>query len=172
MVLLVNQMLLYYNNTTNTDSIKKFGVLYNWFTVETKKNAPAGWHVPDTTDWKVLQEYLISKGYNYDGTVTDNKIAKAMASKTDWLGSSNNGAPGYDSVTNNSSGFSSLPSGHRLVTGYFEFMGIESCFWCTMTMDGSNVNYAYDYSLMNNRRFSELTYNYKECGFSVRLIKD
>src|ERR1035441_4507351 len=34
----------YYNNMTNTDSIKKWGALYNWYAVNTGKLAPKGWH--------------------------------------------------------------------------------------------------------------------------------
>ena len=39
-----------------------------------------------TTDaeWTTLEEYLIANGYNYDGTITGNKIAKAMSSTTGW----------------------------------------------------------------------------------------
>ena len=36
----------FYNNTTNADSIKKIGALYNWFSVTTCKLAPTGWHIP------------------------------------------------------------------------------------------------------------------------------
>jgi uncharacterized protein (TIGR02145 family) len=43
----------FYNNTTNADSIKKFGALYNWYVVDTKKLAPAGWHVPTDSEWEV-----------------------------------------------------------------------------------------------------------------------
>jgi hypothetical protein len=49
----------YYKNMSNADSIKKFGALYNWYTVNTKKLAPLGWHIPDTTDWNILVNYLI-----------------------------------------------------------------------------------------------------------------
>jgi uncharacterized protein (TIGR02145 family) len=51
----------YYNNTTNADSIKKYGALYNWYVVSPanpKKIAPAGWHVPTDSEWTVLEKYL------------------------------------------------------------------------------------------------------------------
>src|SRR4030043_168747 len=73
----------YYNNTTNADNIKKFGALYNWHAVNTKKLAPKGWHVPTEAEWITLENYLIANGYNWDGTKTENKIAKSMAAKTD-----------------------------------------------------------------------------------------
>jgi uncharacterized protein (TIGR02145 family) len=36
----------FYDNMSNVDSIKEYGALYNWYAVDTKKLAPAGWHVP------------------------------------------------------------------------------------------------------------------------------
>jgi uncharacterized protein (TIGR02145 family) len=72
----------YYNNTINSDSIKKFGALYNWYTVNTGKLVPSGWHVPSYSEWTTLQNYLINAGYNYDGTTSDNKIAKSLLAKT------------------------------------------------------------------------------------------
>ena len=65
--------------------------LYNWYAVVgihdaaslsdpslRKEFAPEGWHVPTDAEWTTLGEYLIANGYNYDGTTTGNKIAKAM----------------------------------------------------------------------------------------------
>jgi len=69
----------HYNNTTNSDSIKKFGALYNWYAVNTGKLAPSGWHVPTDEEWDTLQNYLMENGYSWDGTTGENKIAKSMA---------------------------------------------------------------------------------------------
>jgi len=44
----------YFNNTNDEDSMKRFGVLYNWYAVDTKKLAPAGWHVPADSEWTIL----------------------------------------------------------------------------------------------------------------------
>lgn len=54
-----------YNNTNNVDSIKKYGVLYNWNTVNKKNFAPAGWHVPSDSEWEILDNYLTENGKNY-----------------------------------------------------------------------------------------------------------
>jgi methyl-accepting chemotaxis protein len=59
--------------------VATYGRLYNWYAVNTGKLAPVGWHVPTDDDWTILENYLIANGYNYDGTTTENKIAKAMA---------------------------------------------------------------------------------------------
>ena len=67
----------YYLDTTSGNIIKKYGALYNWYAVDTKKLAPKGWHVPSDEEWNTLQDYLIANGYNFDGTTTGNKIAKS-----------------------------------------------------------------------------------------------
>jgi uncharacterized protein (TIGR02145 family) len=100
----------FYGNTTNTSDKTKYGVLYNWSAVNTGKLAPAGWHVPSDSEWDTLQNFLIANGYNYDGTRTGNKIAKAMAAKTDWNSFVSAGAIGNDLSKNNASGFSALPA--------------------------------------------------------------
>ncbi len=160
----------YYANTTNSDSIEKFGALYNWYAVNTGKLAPAGWHVPDTTNWNTLENYLIANGYNYDGTTSGNKIAKAMTAKTDWLSSPNEGVPGNNPSTNNSSGFSALPGGFHSSNGHFYSIGDDGSWWSATEYDASYAwfrNLSYDY--YNLYRY----YNYyKSCGFSLRLVRD
>jgi hypothetical protein len=47
-----------YKNTTNADTIATFGRLYNWYTVNTGKLAPQGWHVPTNSEWIILTTYL------------------------------------------------------------------------------------------------------------------
>ena len=99
------------------------GRLYNWYAVagihDTDPNtpnkafAPEGWHVPSDAEWTTLEEYLIANGYNYDGTTTGNKIAKAVASTTGWNSSTNTGAIGNDQSLNNKSGFNAFPEGYR-----------------------------------------------------------
>jgi len=78
-----------------------------------KEFAPEGWHVPTDAEWTTLEEHLIANGYNYDGTTTGNKIAKAMASTTGWISSTAPGVPGNNQSSNNSSGFNALPEGNR-----------------------------------------------------------
>lgn len=71
----------FYNNTSNSDTIKMFGALYNWYSVNTKKLEPKGWHVPTDDDWSILERFLKSKnsmfsalpaGCRYTGRVTNN----------------------------------------------------------------------------------------------------
>jgi uncharacterized protein (TIGR02145 family) len=162
----------YYNNTTNTDSIKKYGALYNWYAVDTKKLAPKGWHVPTDAEWDTLQNYLIANGYNWDGTTTDDKIAKSMAAKTDWETHTDPGTIGNDLTKNNRSGFSALPGGYRARSGRFNYIGYDGGWWSATEFDASHaysrfLYFDHDYLF----RYSDYL-GYKSCGFSVRLLKD
>lgn len=162
----------YYNNTTNADTIKKWGALYNWYVVNpanSKKIAPAGWHVSDTTDWNTLQGYLMANGYNWDGTTTGNKIAKSLAAKADWHTDTTNGAIGNDLTQNNRSGFSALPGGIRYYDGAFSFVGYYGYWWSATEQ---SAEFAWNRSLGYDYYGLSWGSNHKGCGFSVRLVKD
>jgi uncharacterized protein (TIGR02145 family) len=158
----------HYNNTTNSDSIKKFGVLYNWFAVNTGILAPSGWHVPTDEEWDTLQDYLIVNGYNWDETTTGNKIAKSMAAQTDWKSSSESSL-GNDLPQNNKSGFSALPSGVRDID--YGFYGRDSnSYWWSSTNGGACGSWYRGLSL-DYEDFLK-PFNAKSSGFSVRLVRD
>jgi uncharacterized protein (TIGR02145 family)/uncharacterized repeat protein (TIGR02543 family) len=84
----------WYNNFASNKI--PYGALYNGFVISTNKLAPKGWHIASAEEWDTLESYLISNRYNWDGTTTENKIAKSLAAKTSWRGSTNNGAVGND----------------------------------------------------------------------------
>lgn len=87
---------------------------YNWYAAADSRNiCPCNWHVPSNSEWTILENYLIANGFNYDGTTTGNKIAKAMASQSGgWCLSTNPGAIGNDVLLNNSSGFNAVALGY------------------------------------------------------------
>ena len=168
----------YYNN----DPTK--GKLYNWYAVmgihdndestPDKEFAPQGWHVPTNAEWTALKEYLITNGYNYDGTTTENKIAKAMASTTGWNSSGNTtGSPGNDQRSNNSSGFNAFPLGLRDVSGTFSRGDVNAIFWSSTEFSTSLAWYGY-LNTNDNRLFiygSTGFSNSKHYGFSMRFVK-
>ncbi len=51
----------WYNNDPSDKN--PYGALYNWYTVNTQKLCPVGWHVPSTTEWQTLINYL-GDGYS------------------------------------------------------------------------------------------------------------
>ena len=165
----------YYNNDPTKPR------LYNWYAVmgihdtdpntPNKEFAPEGWHVPTHAEWTTLEEYLITNGYNYDGTTTGNKIAKAMASTTGWNFSTVLGAPGNDQSLNNSSGFNAFPEGGRNNNDNESFNneGFSAIFWSSTEYNSSFAWYRY---LDNNESFLVRYIDSKRVGFSVRFVRD
>lgn len=147
------------------------GALYNWYAVNTGKLAPAGWHVPTDADWTTLENYLMENGYNYDGTNTENKYAKAMASSSLWTNSMFIGVPGNIDFTTyrNKSGFTAYPAGARDPNGpYLEFG--STAYWWSSTEDTQITaltrSIEYNAGGVIRERYS------KSYGFSVRCVKN
>jgi len=164
----------YYNNDPTKEK------LYNWYafmgihdnneTTPNKEFAPEGWHVPSDADWTMLEEYLIANGYNYDGTTTENKIAKSMASKTGWNIYQSTGTPGNDQQSlNNISGFNALPEGYREINDSFRYMGTSAKFWSS-TESGTMSAWARELSSYERDLYRPS--NNKPYGFSVRFVRD
>ncbi len=96
-----------------------YGVLYNWYAVNQASVCPTGWHVPSDAEWTTLTNWLVS-----DGEVTAGQEGFALKSAT-WDG-------------NNSSGFTTLPAGVRLVFGDFSGLGGGAGFWSSSGSDSSS----------------------------------
>jgi len=87
------------NNDTNYYK-EEFGALYNWYTVNSSKLCPEGWHVSNNSEWSEMVNYL--GGWEVAG----GKMA------------------GYNSLwetsqDKNSSGFTAVPGGYRDSTGLY-----------------------------------------------------
>ena len=152
---------------------------YNWYAVmgihdtdpntPNKEFAPEGWHVPTDAEWTTLENYLIANGYNYHGTTTGDKIAKAMASTTGWNSSTEPGAIGNDQSTNNSSGFNAFPEGYRFNGGSFSHDGLSAVIWSSTEHSASHASNRF----LESRKISLDRNNYgKQDGFSVRFVRD
>jgi uncharacterized protein (TIGR02145 family) len=106
----------WYDN--NKDANKAiYGALYNFYTVNTGRLCPTGWHVPTNDEWAVLINYLTANGYGYERSGDD--IAKSLSSTMYWQNFSTLGVVGNNQVSNNASGFSAVPSGGRSSTVFW-----------------------------------------------------
>jgi len=133
-----------------------------------KEFTPEGWHVPSKAEWTTLENYLIANGYNFDGTTTGNKIAKAMASTLGWTADDNLGYPGYNQSTNNSSGFNAIPNGNRQTNGDFVNLSSKTGFWGSSEFSVSLG----DLILIQRDYPSTVSYSVnKPVGLSVRFVK-
>ena len=176
----------YYEN--NAANGTKYGKLYNWYAVNDARGlAPAGWHIPTDGEWTVLYTYLGGE----DVAGKKMKSTSGWGSWTEDITCSNcktwnaeyrrkkecnvcqdtrvNGKKTYSGNGINSSGFSGLPGGCRNLKFDFVSMGWETNWWSASEFNVSNawVRYLYETS-------SELgRYDYnKDCGFSVRCVRD
>jgi len=159
----------WYNNDEATYK-NKYGGLYNWYAVVDSHNlCPVGWHVPTNADWSALETYLITNGYNFDGSISLNKIAKSVASTSNWISSAIKGSPGKDPSTNNSSGFNGLPAGGRAYNGSPIANGYYGLWWSSTTYSATD---GMGRMLYNEDIDFYGSYFNKLNGFSVRCIKD
>lgn len=140
----------WYNNDSTT--YHEYGALYNGFAVTTGKLCPSGYHVPDTTEWRTLINYV--GGNNVAGGRL--KEAGTAHWQTPNIGAN-------DTVC-----FTALPGGSRPLS--FNYIGMYNYLWNSTVYDAQNL---YLSSMYYN--FSQgvyISYNTKTLGFSVRCIKD
>ncbi len=144
----------YCNYNNNTNNAATYGHLYNWYTVNDRRNiAPTGWHVPSDAEWKTLVDYL--GGASVAG-------GKMKETGTAHWNSPNTGAT-------NESGFSTLPGGHRYSDGSYGHIGSYAYFWSSTGYYSSNAwrrSLYYDYSGVIRYYYSGRN------GISVRCVRD
>jgi uncharacterized protein (TIGR02145 family) len=130
-----------------------YGALYNWYSVNTGKLCPIGWHMPTDNEWGSLSDYL---GGDY---VAGGKLKETGT--THW-NSPNEGAT-------NETGFTALPGGYRnqlenQVT-QFGFSGITGKWWASTRGMLMSMNNDWD-------DITKYFTYYDEVGLSVRCLKD
>ena len=175
----------YYPNNDST-IVNSYGLLYNWPATmhgESFSNAnpsgrqgvcPVGWHVPSSSEWVQLRNYL-SNNSDYVCGDTNINVGKALAATTGWVSNTTNCTAGYQMETNNATGFSALPAGFYGIstTGGSNFgqFGNQACFW-TSSWPGAgsyrNVYTIYSYFKILGGPTSGRIYE----SFSVRCLKD
>lgn len=131
-----------------------YGRLYNWYTVNTGKLCPAGWHVPTREEWAILRIYLDDESV----TVVD-KLKEAGTAH--WKI--------QNSAATNESGFTALPCGSRNNYGNSGGLGYGAFWWCASEL-GSHEAYA---CLIDEAPYFHGNGTAdKRNGFSVRCVKD
>jgi uncharacterized protein (TIGR02145 family) len=135
------------------DPINKrtYGALYNWYTINTAKLCPIGWHIPTNSEWFILLGFL---GTDAGGKMKEKGIGH-------WS-SPNRGAT-------NETGFLALPGGYRHDEGaYYNF--VFDGFWWSSTE--TSTDYAWGKSMSYLDSFVYNGNYFKRNGFSVRCLKD
>ena len=136
----------------------KYGVLYNWYAVNSGKICPVGWRVSTDEDWTTLVNYLGGEA-----------VAGSNLKETGivhWT-IPNTGAT-------NSSGFTALPGGYKYYGDYYNAITYDAIqkygYWWTSTSETSNsgVGHRLYYGYAN---IDKINID-KRVGASVRCVKE
>ena len=140
--------------TTTCNPLKcDYGLLYNWYAVDTGKLAPTGWHVPTDAEWTTLTTYLGGE------SIAGGKMKEIGT--THWE-SPNTGA-------DNSSGFSGLPGGYRHFIGFFTDVAGFGYWWASTEYPST---YAWLRCLFYGEAIVERLFYPKDYALSVRCVRD
>jgi uncharacterized protein (TIGR02145 family) len=112
-----------------------YGMLYNWYTVETAKLCPSGWHVPSDDEFLTLEKYLGMTQAEADGTLwRGTNQGTQMKSASTWT----------PSTGTNSSGFTALGGGYRWgKNGTYNDLGTVGYWWSSTLHWGDTTKAVY-----------------------------
>jgi len=148
---LVTPGLSWYDN--QPDNGNTYGALYNWYSVETDKLCPSGWHVPSDEEWTTLSDYLGGE------SVAGGKLKEA--GNQHWKSPNTNATNSFD--------FTALPGGYHNANGSYNLIGEFSRWWTSSA--GEIVDSWFWYIGYNSGEIFSRK-NARNSGFSVRCIKD
>jgi uncharacterized protein (TIGR02145 family) len=139
----------------NTSTAEAYGLLYNWYAVNTGKLCPPGWHVPVLAEWNTLVLYLGGE------SVAGNKLKETGFNYWENV---NTGAT-------NESGFSARGAGFREDDPGAPYYGLNynGFFWSNTELNAVSANCLTLYAPGSNAILWSFS---KRMGLSVRCIKD
>jgi uncharacterized protein (TIGR02145 family) len=139
----------YYANDASKGNT--YGLLYNWYAVYDPRGlAPAGWHIPDATEWQILIDSL--GGTEHAGV--------KLKSNNHWIDGG---------IGNNESGFNGLPGGYRGENSSFSSIGISGIWWSSSSTGPDN---AASFFIYYSNSFIFKDQKSKAFGFSVRCVQN
>jgi uncharacterized protein (TIGR02145 family) len=139
----------------NNDPIRRvtYGILYNWYAVNTGKLCPVGWHIPSDAEWNGLTDYL--GGENVAG-------AKLKETGFKHWKSPNTGAT-------NETAFWAYPGGQRSTgsEAIFQYLGESGSWWTSSTHEeAAAISRTMYYNSTNVQKY----FLPEKDGLSVRCI--
>jgi uncharacterized protein (TIGR02145 family) len=142
----------YYDNNPKLGNPKKNGYkLYNFYAVSDPRGlAPLGWHIPTMNEWEILFNYLGGR------TIAGKKLKSTKV----W---------GENEVATNESGFSSLPTGTRYLSGW-EMEGAD--YWSVNDNQSEGFGYDIFISFGQNLVQGGNLLDNPFLGLAVRCVKD
>jgi uncharacterized protein (TIGR02145 family) len=154
----------YENNESHAST---YGLLYNWYAVQTEMLCPDGWRVPTDMEWSYLEGEVDSQfgvgdpAWYKPQLLRGFDAADKLKASEGWT----SGGNGTDSF-----GFKALPGGERRVSDGNFFQVGRGGFWWSSTQDGvpnawfRNMAYSFEQTARNTHD--------KRFGFSVRCLRN
>lgn len=142
-----------------------YGALYNWFTVETGKLCPKGWHVPSDAEWKILEMYL---GMTQEEADSEGTSRGDVGGKLKEAGLVHWQDPNYGAT--NETGFTALPGGNHEFGGEFSAMYLMCQMWSSTPFIGTPD--AWQRFVSYGEATVGRDHPCKADGKSVRCVKD
>jgi uncharacterized protein (TIGR02145 family) len=136
-----------------TNDSVSYGALYNFYTVNTGKLCPMGWHIPSDVEWTALTTYL--------GGESDAGDKQKETGLTHWQ-NPNTGAT-------NESGFAALPGGYHSKDGSFTGIRRQGYWWSSAEISSVNAYYRVLFFDSGNADSGDSD---KKDGFSVRCLQN
>jgi len=130
-----------------------YGALYNWYTVNSGKLCPSGWHVPSDAEWTSMTDQI-------GGESTAATKLKETGT-VHWVSSI--------TPATNESGFTAIGSGYRAPSGIYNNLKHYAYFWTSTGNTAIDAMCRFIYSGFDNLNVSA---GNKLNGLSVRCIKD
>ena len=132
----------------------KNGYLYNWFAVADARDlAPKTWKIASNKEWDDL--IIFFGGEKIAGAKLKNSLSKIWKEPN---------KAEFSSIK-----FDALPSGMIDQNGFFKNLGSNAYFW---SLEQFNEKVAWNYYLLNFSSSICKTNSLKDCGFSVRCVKE
>jgi uncharacterized protein (TIGR02145 family) len=160
-----------YNNYEG--NVNSHGRLYTWYAATDLQNlTPIGWHLPSSTEWVILINYLIDNIMVYSDLTTGSKTTKSIASTINWdTNNCTTGTIGNDLTRNNSTGFTALASGYHNSQGKSNGTLSVCTAWWWSDVDAGSLYSNTTYLQKDIQGIAYLN-AMKNFGCSIRCLKD
>lgn len=147
------------------ENVENYGMLYNYYAVESGKLCPTGWHVATDEEWKQLESFVDSEFGPHTDVWDDegwrgSDAAVKLKSESGWLGSGGT----------NDYGFTALPGGQRdEIAAMYQRKGEWGLWWSANEIEATNK---YRRHISNHETKIARFPSHKNSGFSVKCVKD
>ncbi len=164
----------YFSFDDDVSNSSVYGHLYTWYVATDERGlCPAGWLLPDVTDWEKITLTLDVLANTYNASTGGNQemspIAGGMLRSTGTIENGNGLWYHPNQGATNITGMQVEPSGFRDPSGSFDGLGYSAAFWSFSEQGVENALMFYTHYY--NQGIHVNTFS-KSTGYAVRCVKN